>query len=151
MSDPTVLYTLRPSHPADMDFLFALHRSTMRAYVERIWGWDDDAQKARFAEYYPTAERRIVVVDGVDVGALAIDYRPDAIFVVNIEILPAFQGQGLGAQVLTDIIIRAQDDGRTVELQVLKVNPARRLYERLGFQVTGETETHYLMRRPLEG
>jgi ribosomal protein S18 acetylase RimI-like enzyme len=150
MTVPSVPYTLRPAQPADMDFLFALHRSTMRAYVERIWGWDDDVQKARFAEYYPTAERRIVV-DGVDVGALAIDYRPDAVFVVNIEILPAFQGQGLGAQILTDIIGRAQDDGRAVELQVLKVNPARRLYERLGFQVTGETETHYLMRRPLEG
>ena len=38
-----------------------------------------------------------------------------------------------------------------VELQVLKVNPARRLYGRLGFQVTGETETHYLMQRPTEG
>jgi ribosomal protein S18 acetylase RimI-like enzyme len=151
MSVPPVPYTLRLSQPEDMDFVFALHRLTMRAYVERIWGWDDAEQRARFADYYPTAERRIVVVDGADVGALTIDYRPDAVFVVNIEILPAFQGRGLGAQILTDIIRRAQDDGVPIELQVLKINPARRLYQRLGFQVTGETETHYLMRCPLEG
>jgi ribosomal protein S18 acetylase RimI-like enzyme len=28
-------------------------------------------------------------------------------------------------------------------LTILKVNPARRLYERLGFTVVGETETHF--------
>ncbi len=143
-------YTLRLSQPEDMDFLFALHRTTMRVHVERIWGWDDDGQKARFADYYPTAERRIVVVDGLDVGALTIDYRPDAVFISNIEILPAFQGRGLGAHILTDVIRRAQDEGLPVELQVLKINPARRLYERLGFQVTGKTETHYLMQHPPE-
>ena len=30
-------------------------------------------------------------------------------------------------------------------LQVIKVNPARRLYERLGFRAIGETETNYQM------
>ena len=36
-------------------------------------------------------------------------------------------------------------------ITVLKVNPARRLYERLGFAIVGETETHYLMRwRPAD-
>jgi hypothetical protein len=29
---------------------------------------------------------------------------------------------------------------------VLKVNPARRLYERLGLVVVGETDTHFEMR-----
>jgi hypothetical protein len=38
-----------------------------------------------------------------------------------------------------------------LELQVLKVNPARRLYERLGLTVIGETDTHYLMQRPAAG
>jgi hypothetical protein len=32
-----------------------------------------------------------------------------------------------------------------VTLQVLKVNPARRLYERLGFCETGADDTHYQM------
>jgi RimJ/RimL family protein N-acetyltransferase len=36
---------------------------------------------------------------------------------------------------------------RPVELGVFKINVrARRLYERLGFTVVGETETHHRMR-----
>ncbi len=37
-----------------------------------------------------------------------------------------------------------------VRLQVIKGNPARNLYERLGFTVTGETDTHLLMLRPVQ-
>jgi ribosomal protein S18 acetylase RimI-like enzyme len=46
----------------------------------------------------------------------------------------------------------AFDRGIPIALQVLRSNhPAKRLYERLGFEVTGETETHYLMQaRPLD-
>ncbi len=32
-------------------------------------------------------------------------------------------------------------------LQVLKVNPSRRLYERLGFSETGATDTHIILER----
>jgi hypothetical protein len=33
---------------------------------------------------------------------------------------------------------------------VLHVNPAKRLYERLGLVTFGETKTHCLMRRPVK-
>lgn len=36
---------------------------------------------------------------------------------------------------------------RPVWLQVLKVNPARALYERLGFRVVGQSDTHWHMLR----
>jgi ribosomal protein S18 acetylase RimI-like enzyme len=32
-----------------------------------------------------------------------------------------------------------------VRLRVLRTNPARELYERLGFRIYGTTETHHLM------
>ena len=59
----------------------------------------------------------------------------------NIELDPRFQGQGIGTAILQDMQRDAAEQGLEVRLQVLKVNPARRLYERLGFEVTGETET----------
>jgi len=34
----------------------------------------------------------------------------------------------------------------SVALQVILSNPARRLYERLGFTVVGQSNTHYHMR-----
>ena len=64
----------------------------------------------------------------------------------TIEILPEYQNRGVGSAVIRDVLAQAQAEGLPVGLQVLKVNPARRLYERLGFNVVGETATHYLMR-----
>lgn len=43
------------------------------------------------------------------------------------------------------LLQEAFDQYLPVRLRVLKVNPARRLYERLGFKVVEEADTHYLM------
>ena len=37
--------------------------------------------------------------------------------------------------------------GKNIELTVLKDNPAKNLYERLGFIITGEDEHEYFMQR----
>lgn len=48
---------------------------------------------------------------------------------------------------LPSLVLReAGQAGVAVELSVLKVNPARRLYERLGFVQVSEGEHSYLMR-----
>ncbi len=48
---------------------------------------------------------------------------------------------------MKQLLASADSRGVPVRLRVLKVNPARRLWERLGFRVARETETHYEMRR----
>jgi ribosomal protein S18 acetylase RimI-like enzyme len=139
-------YTLRPAAQADYDFLYALHEATMRPTVTQIWGWDDARQSAIFRERFDPAARRIIVIDGRDAGVLEVEERPDEVFLANIEIAPEQQGRGLGAAIITDILFDAHARGLPVTLQVNRVNPARRLYGRLGFVETGQTETHYLMR-----
>jgi ribosomal protein S18 acetylase RimI-like enzyme len=63
-----------------------------------------------------------------------------------VEILPAFRGRGLGSAIVRDLLAEAHARSVPVTLQVLKENPrARGLYERLGFAVTGETDTKHLM------
>src|SRR5437868_15526648 len=47
-------WTLRGAQRHDEDFLFALHRDAMRAYVDATWGWDEEWQRAHFpANYAP--------------------------------------------------------------------------------------------------
>jgi ribosomal protein S18 acetylase RimI-like enzyme len=46
------------------------------------------------------------------------------------------------------LIEEATRSQRAVYLAVVKINPARRLYERLGFRVTGEDQHKVYMRRP---
>lgn len=149
MPEPRVspAYSLRPATADDFAFLYDLHVAAMKDYVARTWGWEDGAQKARFRATFDArlVAGQIVVVDGRDVGLLEVERRADQIFIANIAITPAVQGRGLGAAIIRDILAAAARDGLPVRLQVLRVNPARRLYERLGFVATGETATHYLL------
>ncbi|MHB8648392.1 MAG: GNAT family N-acetyltransferase [Thermomicrobiales bacterium] len=138
-------HQLRQATWADYGFLYRLHVAAMRDLVTRVWGWDDAWQEEYFADHFNPAHSRIVVMDGKDVGVVAVEWDATEAFLTNIEILPAYQGRGLGTALVTEIIAEAKARHLPVRLQVLKINPARRLYERLGFIVTGETATHFLM------
>ena len=139
------MYSLRPVIDADYEFLARLHEATMKETVSQIWGWDDERQAAYFREHWNTANRRVIVVDGLDAGVLEVERRPDAIWLANIEIAPEYQGRGLGSAIIRDLLTEARARGVPLTLQVNRVNRARALYERLGFVETGRTETHYLM------
>jgi ribosomal protein S18 acetylase RimI-like enzyme len=77
---------------------------------------------------------------------LSVRNRETEVLLKFIEVLPEYQNQGIGTAVIKSVLEQAHHTGRPVGLQVLKVNPARSLYERLGFLTTGQTATHYLMR-----
>jgi len=144
------MYALRPATEADRAFLYRLHRATMKVYVEQVWGWDEDVQVRRFDPPFDPQRYQIVVVDGRDVGAVLVEHGPEELILADLKIDPAYQRRGLGTAVIQDLLQRARERGVPVALQVLKVNPALLLYERLGFTVTGETSTHYLMRTTLQ-
>ena len=110
----------------------------------RVWGWDEEnTRSGAFCQGYDHTETQVVVVDGLAVGLLRVSERESAVFIDQVEITPKYQSQGIGTSLINDLLAR----GRPVELGVLKVNvDARRLYERLGFRVIGDTETHYNMR-----
>ena len=139
--------TLRAATTDDADFLYHLHRAAMQAYVVHTWGrWDEAWQWQRFRQHFDPSACQIVVLHGQDIGAIRVARRAADIDLSSIELLPAYQGQGIGTQLITTLIAEAHQAGIPLTLQVLKVNPARRLYERLGFSTCGETATHYLMR-----
>ena len=136
---------LRPATDADREFLWRLHRDTMRPYVDATWGWDDGDQRRRFDAAFDPDRLAVVAVEREPVGTLRVERRPGEVFLAAIEVAPAWQGRGIGTRLILDVVEGA---GRLpVALRVLKANPARALYERLGFAVDGETATHHTMRR----
>ena len=139
-------FTLRPATEGDFSFIHAVRAAGLREYVDQIWGWDDAAQFARFRARFDPAAYVVIVVDGRDAGALAVEWRSDEVFLTDISISPEWQRQGLGTAVLGSLVTEARQRGLPVALKVLKNNPARRLYERLGFQLVNETDSHYWMR-----
>lgn len=137
--------SLRPATVEDKDFLWSLHRETLREYVDETWGWDGQWQHDRFVDLFDPRDRQIIEADGRAIGVLQVDRRPDWIFLKNIQIVPLHQRRGLGAKIVGTLIEEADERGVPIRLQVLKVNPAREFYTRLGFREIGMTETHVRM------
>ncbi|HET6444610.1 MAG TPA: GNAT family N-acetyltransferase [candidate division Zixibacteria bacterium] len=138
-------YSLRQATNADYDFLYHLKTTCLKEYVAATWGWDEEYQQGRFAEFFDPAATQVVVVDGRDVGQLSVEDKGEELFLAGIYLLPDWQNRGLGTEIIQSLLSAAEASGQWVSLQVLRVNPARSLYERLGFRVLAETDTHLIM------
>jgi ribosomal protein S18 acetylase RimI-like enzyme len=129
-------YQLRLAEDSDRVFLYSLYCSTMRDVVERTWGWDEEWQERDFRRRVAACETWIVEVGGKAVGGLMLDFAPRIINIVELQILPEHQGRGIGSYVLGAVIDRASKQRAAVTLSVVRANiRAKRLYDRIGFQV----------------
>jgi len=139
-------FSLRPASRDDLDFLFGVLEASLGAYVEQTFGaWRREEQRARFFERTDPATHRIVERAGEPIGCLAVRWLPGEVRLDRVLLLPAAQNQGIGSRLVAEVLAEAAAAGLPVRLRVLRANPAQRLYERLGFAVTGYTETHVLM------
>ena len=133
----------RPMTDADLPFVAALYAST-RADEVAATGWPAEAQQAflaqqheaqhhHYCKFYPEAERLIVEREGEAVGRLYLSEWERELRIVDVALVPASRGAGLGGAILRDIQEMAAGLGKAVSIHVEKNNPARRLYDRLGF------------------
>lgn len=142
-----MLIELRAARPADYDFAKRLEHTEMRWIIERMFGWNQAAQDKKFAVQFAVDAARIIVVDAVDVGWLQTIEEHDAVFLEQFYIESRFQRRQIGTAVLRMVFDEAASKNKAVWLTVLKLNPARALYERLGFRTTHEDEYKFYMRR----
>lgn len=134
-------YTLRQATDDDYDFLFALHCTAMREYIEPIWGWHEEWQEEYFRKKFDPTHRRIIRVNEEDAGVLVVEERPEEMYLGLIELLPPFQNQGIGSAILQSLMEQAKRTNLPLSLHVLKTNKrARKLYETLGFVLSYEEE-----------
>lgn len=126
---------LRPAAPADAEFCFGLHEAAMGGYITAIWGWDEQVQRDFHARGFRPDRWQIITVDGADAGMLDVEYQPDAVYLSRIELLPGYQGRGVGTGLIRALIAEAHRRGQPLELDVLAVNHrAQALYRRLGLR-----------------
>jgi ribosomal protein S18 acetylase RimI-like enzyme len=62
----------------------------------------------------------------------------DGIPELAVAVLPGYQGQGIGSVLMQRFLMEAETRYPAIALNVRADNPAVRLYQRLGFQITGE-------------
>lgn len=146
---------LRPIRDDDVPFLRSLYAST-RADEMALVAWTDDqrqafldqqfeAQHRYYRENYANPEYSIVELEGHPIGRLYLDLRTNEIRIVDIALMPEARGRGIGGQLVRDVLAKAGDAGTPVTIHVEKFNPARRLYDRLGFRAIGDRDVHLLM------
>ena len=140
---------LREANPSDAEFIYRVVETTMRAYVEQIWGsFSEDYNRKNIAGSITARIYSIIRFDGQDIGALAVERQSTHIQLTQMYILPSHQNRGIGTWLVRELAREAKESGKPLRLRVLSVNPARRLYEREGFQVTSTTPERVFMELP---
>lgn len=145
------MFELRPATSRDTELLWRIQRLALGSYVTAIFGTDEAAQRSFFDDHFSVEAHEVIRVEGQDAGYLLYETRGDHVYLANVALLPEFQRRGVGAEVVRHVVAQANALGLPVRLQVLRSNPARNFYERLGFELVGETDTHWLLARPPDG
>ena len=134
---------------ADRDILYMPYKAALHTYVEWAWGWDEDKERFNFFERLPLSDLFKLIFKGQCIGGFCLDRRPDQDWHLRTFFLePSSHGQGIGTAVLLHLMRQAKSQQRDMTLHVIHSNPAKRLYERLGFQTVRQEDKTSLMRLP---
>ena len=141
-------YTFRQCTLEDFDFLFKLKKQNFKWYIDKIWGWNDEQQKEKLKKDLDEhlEHKKIILVDDKEIGIYVTHFTEDGdLFINEISIVKEYQKKGIGTDILNKQLEKNRNNGIRTILQVFKDNPAKSLYEKLGFTIYNETDTHYQM------
>jgi GNAT superfamily N-acetyltransferase len=140
-------FTLRPAQESDVAFLLHLRETAMDPHHRAAGVFQTPAEmEERVRSHWDDA--RVIEVDGEPVGLWKLWRQPEVWWILQVQLMPAHQGHGIGAALIRDLIDEARAARVALQLKVLKINPAQRLYERLGFEIVGEDDHGWEMRAP---
>jgi ribosomal protein S18 acetylase RimI-like enzyme len=152
--------SLRAVSSDDKDFLLRVFAST-RAAELALTGWDAatcdafvrmqcDAQSVHYRQQWPASDHLVIEVAAQQqaeaVGRLWVNRGDQAIHVLDIALLPEWRNRAIGSGCLARLMQQAASTTRQLSIHVEQGNPARRLYDRLGFRPVGpQRGLHQLM------
>ncbi len=135
----------RPATKEDIPFLLTLRHQSMDHHLAASGASTSEADHlSRLMYRFDCAQ--VLLHNDEPVGLLKISRNPPEWKIIQIQFIPELQGKGLGAAMLRQVIAEAKATNVSLTLSVLKANPAKALYERLGFVVEDEGEFEYHMR-----
>jgi ribosomal protein S18 acetylase RimI-like enzyme len=138
--------TLKPATGQDLAFACRVAEAAMREYAVATFGkWDEAEVRQRSEENIRSGNLRIIERDGTPMGIQLVEREKDHIALQQIFLLPECQGTGVGSELVRRLMEESRASGLPLRLRVLRVNPAQRLYLRLGFRVVRMTDERYFM------
>ncbi|MFT3795497.1 GNAT family N-acetyltransferase [Flavobacterium sp.] len=136
--------TYRTATESDKDYLVWLRKATMENHlINSGISLRDEDQLLRVNYLFDQA--KIILYKGQNIGLLKLDEKENNVEIVQVQIDPQFQGKGIGRQIIQSVIENSLNRNKQISLSVLKQNPAKELYLRMGFKIIGEDDSSYLM------
>lgn len=147
--------SLRSAAPQDEPFLAHVYGSTRtEELAATLWGiaqreafiqMQYQAQRRHYAAQYPSATQQIILYAGKPAGRLYVDRGGDSIHILDITVIPDHRNQGIGRELLEDLMQEAAQTNRQLNIYVETFNRSLSLFERLGFRKVNETGIHYFL------
>jgi ribosomal protein S18 acetylase RimI-like enzyme len=140
----------RLAEPHDLPFLkrlFLESKAELAASLagnpiaEGILDMQFRAKTTHYRTVYSNLQEQILVLEGQPIGCLATADEDQRIHIVDISVLEEYRNRRIGTSALTEVLSEASSSGKHVRLSVAIGNPARSLYERLGFKEISRTDT----------
>lgn len=113
----------------------------IRRYVEG-WGRPGDLGYTALSDGLPVGAAWLRLMTGAEAG---YGYVGDSIPELSIALLPESRGQGIGTGLMQRLLAAARPLYPAISLSVTASNPARHLYERMGFVTVAEKEGSLVM------
>jgi ribosomal protein S18 acetylase RimI-like enzyme len=135
---------LIPAVDEDVEYLINLYYETMAKHIKNA----DLIQSNNYIKeriIYRLDCAQIIIINGEKGGLLKVIKNDADWELYQVQVAAKFQGKGIGSKILMEVLRSAKQMGAHVRLNVLKNNPAKRLYERLGFRVDREDLYFYGM------
>lgn len=146
---------IRPATADDTRLLFEVYASTRVDELAPVpWtseqklqfiAFQFQSQGEHYRQMFPAATFDVIEVDGTGAGRLYVNRTDATIHVIDIALLPSARGRGVGTKILRDLCSEGEAKGVPVTISVEKFNPAKRLYERLGFRMIEDGEVYQRM------
>ena len=147
---------VRPSNEDDLEFLYRVYASSRESEMSLLVEWSATQkdsflreqfrlQDRHYKTHYPNARFDVIEIDDQPAGRLYVYRMKNEIRLMDIALLPDYRNRGVGRTLVQDLLDEAARVRKFVSLHVEDENPAKRLYQRMGFVDVREVSFYKLM------
>ena len=137
---------LKPVRDSEFEALFSTVKQGLYPYVDAVFGWDDNFQRARLKNDYKPSWFYWIIINNTRVGLLCFKPYENAYHVHLLLVFPDYQNQNIGSKVMRHIHQLTLTEQRSrVTLSSFKVNhKAISFYQKLGYQVCDDRDADFV-------
>ncbi len=146
----------RTAADTDEPFLRDLYASTRTEVAD----WPDEpreaflahqfeAQRTGWSTTFPDSRHDVLLLDGRPIGRIWLDWSASECLIVDLALLPEHRRQGIGTQVVAELLAETDGAGVPTRAHVERMNtPSLAFWTRLGFEEIGGDALFAEIQRP---